>query len=215
MAAQSRVRRLIGRRRAGLDRYIGVLSREVGQGAPDSIDPITELLTQLSGKGMVHYYVVSPSTMFGVCLVGPNSGGGATASGNNSGEAGSGRRLITEFPPNIQQLLDQQDRQAFERGSPIRRPVYRKVIAGGGVAPPMHYDNSLPTYLLPGIVILPVLQCCVMMFALLQGHPLESPQLLKDGRGESSRGILAEPVLREAERGVPRLERDKGFLLAK
>ena len=50
MATQSRVRRLIGRRRAGLDRYIGVLSREVGGGgAQDNIDPITELLTQLSG----------------------------------------------------------------------------------------------------------------------------------------------------------------------
>lgn len=49
VAAQSRVRRLIGRRRAGLDRYIGVLSREVGSGGQDNIDPITELLTQLSG----------------------------------------------------------------------------------------------------------------------------------------------------------------------
>lgn len=65
---------------------------------------------------------------------------------------GSGRRLVTEFPPHIQQLLDQQDRQAFERGSPLRRPVYRKVIAGGGVAQPFQYDGSLPTYLLPGTV---------------------------------------------------------------
>ncbi len=33
-----------------MDRYIGVLSREVGSGgAQDNIDPITELLTQLSG----------------------------------------------------------------------------------------------------------------------------------------------------------------------
>lgn len=48
---QSRVRRLIGRRRAGLDRYIGVLSREVGSGQQqDNVDPITELLTQLSGR---------------------------------------------------------------------------------------------------------------------------------------------------------------------
>jgi hypothetical protein len=49
MATQTRVRRLIGRRRAGLDRYIGVLSREVGSGQQDNIDPITELLTHLSG----------------------------------------------------------------------------------------------------------------------------------------------------------------------
>ena len=47
--AQSRVRRLIGRRRAGLDRYIGALSREMGQ---DSIDPIADMLTQLTGKGL-------------------------------------------------------------------------------------------------------------------------------------------------------------------
>lgn len=51
MATQSRVRRLIGRRRAGLDRYIGVLSRggEVVSGAQDN-DPITELLAHLSGE---------------------------------------------------------------------------------------------------------------------------------------------------------------------
>ena len=50
-AVQSRVRRLIGRRRGGgLDRYIGVLQREAGQ-AQDSVDPITELLSQLSGEG--------------------------------------------------------------------------------------------------------------------------------------------------------------------
>ena len=46
---QSRVRRLIGRRRAGLDRYVGVLSREAGQ-SHDNIDPITDLLSQLSGE---------------------------------------------------------------------------------------------------------------------------------------------------------------------
>ena len=45
---QSRVRRLIGRRRAGLDRYVGMF-RESGQ-AQDNVDPITELLSQLSSK---------------------------------------------------------------------------------------------------------------------------------------------------------------------
>lgn len=44
---QSRVRRLIGRRRAGLDRYV---YREGGQ-SQDNIDPITELLSQLSSSG--------------------------------------------------------------------------------------------------------------------------------------------------------------------
>ena len=49
-AVQSRVRRLIGRRRAGgLDRYIGAFSRESSQ-QQDSTDPITELLSQLSGS---------------------------------------------------------------------------------------------------------------------------------------------------------------------
>ena len=50
-AVQSRVRRLIGRRRAGLDRYLGTLSREASQ-PQDSVDPITELLSQLSGQKM-------------------------------------------------------------------------------------------------------------------------------------------------------------------
>ena len=43
---QSRVRRLIGRRRAGLDCYASILSREASQ--PHDYDPITELLSQLS-----------------------------------------------------------------------------------------------------------------------------------------------------------------------
>ena len=47
---QSRVRRLIGRRRGGggLDRYVGMFQREAAP-LPDSVDPITELLSQLSG----------------------------------------------------------------------------------------------------------------------------------------------------------------------
>ncbi len=66
--------------------------------------------------------------------------------------AGSGRRPITEFPPHIQQLLEQQERQGFERGSPLRRPVYRKIVAGGG-APPVQYETPLPTFLLQGMYI--------------------------------------------------------------
>lgn len=84
-----------------------------------------------------------------MCPAGPHSGGGG---GNSAGTGGgSGRRLVSEFPPHIQQLLDQQERQAFERGSPMRRPVYRKLVAGSGLAPSIQYDGSLPTYLLPGI----------------------------------------------------------------
>ena len=94
---------------------------------------------------------------------GPSSGSGAGNSGGaglsiggsgGAGGGGSGRRLISEFPPHIQQLLDQQDRQGFERGSPLRRPVYRKVVAGSGIVPPVQYDGSLPTYLLPGRLML-------------------------------------------------------------
>lgn len=76
---------------------------------------------------------------------GPNSGSG-------SGGA-SGRRLVTEFPPHIQQLLDQQDRMG---GSPLRRPMYRKVVTGGSGAPPLQYDGPLPAYLLPGVIQIPM-----------------------------------------------------------
>lgn len=52
---QSRVRRLIGRRRGGgglgaAERYMGVFQREVAQSQDN--DPITELLSQLSGGYM-------------------------------------------------------------------------------------------------------------------------------------------------------------------
>lgn len=174
MGTQNRVRRLIGRRRAGLDRYIGVLSREVGSGPQEGIDPIAELLSQLSG---------------------PNSGGGGSggAVGNSGASGSSGRRLISEFPPHIQQLLDQQERQTFERGSPMRRPVYRKLVTSGGLPPSINYDSSLPTYLLPG-------------------HPLESPQPPK-GVAES-RGLLVEPVLRETERSGTKTDKESPYLLA-
>ncbi|XP_019864411.1 PREDICTED: E3 ubiquitin-protein ligase KCMF1-like isoform X2 [Amphimedon queenslandica] len=43
---------------------------------------------------------------------------------------GGGRRLPSDIPPHIQQLLEHQERQqTFERASPLRRPVYRG--AGG------------------------------------------------------------------------------------
>lgn len=89
-----------------------------------------------------------PST--DVCSTGPNSGSGG-GSGSGAGVGGSGRRLVSEFPPHIQQLLDQQERQAFERGSPLRRPVYRKLVAGSGITP--SYEGALPTYLLPGTLL--------------------------------------------------------------
>ena len=42
---------------------------------------------------------------------------------------GAGRRIPSDIPPHIQQLLEQ-DRQSFERASPSRRPVYRKILIG-------------------------------------------------------------------------------------
>ena len=48
-----------------------------------------------------------------------------------SGGTGASRRLPSELPPHIQQLLDQQELQSFERSSPSRRPVYRKLLIGG------------------------------------------------------------------------------------
>lgn len=106
---QNRVRRLIGRRRGGgLDRYISAL-REPASQSQDNVDPISELLSQLSGPG--------------------GSGGGGTGP--------SGRRIVhAEVPSHIQQLLDHQERQALERVSPSRRPIYRKVLAPG--LPPEH-----------------------------------------------------------------------------
>ena len=47
------------------------------------------------------------------------------ASGVGGGRAGGGdRHIISDVPPHIQQLLEQQDHQAFKEGSPSRRPVY-------------------------------------------------------------------------------------------
>lgn len=136
-STQSRVRRIIGRRRAaGLDRYIGVLRQGGGQ---DSIDPITELLSQLSSKVMS-----SSNGPVYVCVCADSNGGSGTGGGGGGGA--EGRRPLSDFPTHIQQLLDQQERQAFERGSPLRRPVYRKVLAGSAVP----YDGPLPTYLVPG-----------------------------------------------------------------
>eukprot|EP00731_Ephydatia_muelleri_P020528 Em0013g255a len=115
-AMQNRVRRLIGRRRGGgggaggggggggLDRFIGSALRDPA-GSQDSVlvDPISELLAQLSSAGSG-----AP----------PPSGGGT-------------RRILSDVPSHIQQLLEQQERQVLERGSPSRRP-YRKIVISGG-----------------------------------------------------------------------------------
>ena len=79
---------------------------------------------------------------------GPGSGPGSGASGvGGGGVGGGGRRIISDVPPHIQQLLEQQDRQAFERGSPSRRPVYRKIIG-------IPSSEGLSTaYIVPGLFV--------------------------------------------------------------
>ncbi len=73
---------------------------------------------------------------------------GQSAASGNSGGGASGRRDY--YPPHIQQLLDQERHSYDHRGSPLRRPVYRKVMVGGG-APPLGYDGSpLPVNLNAG-----------------------------------------------------------------
>ena len=44
------------------------------------------------------------------------------------------RRILSDVPSHIQQLLEQQERQVLERASPSRRP-YRKIVIGGGGPP--------------------------------------------------------------------------------
>ena len=64
---------------------------------------------------------------------------------------GGSRRLVPEVPAHIQQLLEHQERQAFERGSPLRRPVYRKVITpGSGESGGPNTEGTTATYLIPG-----------------------------------------------------------------
>lgn len=106
--------------------------------------------------------------------------------------------------------------------------MYRKVVAGSGLAPSIQYDGSLPTYLLPGNVaaaehvIGQSITSSLYLFlplspppSLSKGHPLvESPQPLKGSGAESSRGLLVEPNLRDSDRGVARPE-ENAYLLAK
>lgn len=120
-AMQNRVRRLIGRRRGGgggggLDRFIGMRDPA---GSQDSVlvDPISELLAQLSGAGSG-----AP----------PPPGGGT-------------RRILSDVPSHIQQLLEQQERQVLERGSPSRRP-YRKIIISGGPGSEGAAGNGAPIF---------------------------------------------------------------------
>ena len=63
------------------------------------------------------------------------------------GSSAAARRIPPDVPPHIQQLLEQQERQALERGSPMRRPICRRVLTSGG---PEFGDGPGNVYIVPG-----------------------------------------------------------------
>ncbi|CAI8013990.1 hypothetical protein GBAR_LOCUS8800 [Geodia barretti] len=111
----------------------------------DNVDPITELLSQLSGTG---------SGSGGAGGGGGSGGGGSGGSGVGSmsqgaGGGAGGRRLFSDMPAHVQHLLE--ERQHFERVSPSRRTVYRKIVSGmqGSANPSMAYHLSGHNPVLP------------------------------------------------------------------
>ena len=68
------------------------------------------------------------------------------------GGGAASRRIPPDVPPHIQQLLEQQERQALERGSQMRRPICRRVLAPGGSE---FADNPGSVYLIPGVWFVP------------------------------------------------------------
>ena len=66
-----------------------------------------------------------------------------------AGGSGATRRIPPDVPPHIQQLLEQQERQALERGSPMRRPICRRVLASGGTE---YTDSPGNVYIVPGVL---------------------------------------------------------------
>ena len=59
-----------------------------------------------------------------------------------AGGGAGGRRLFSDMPAHVQHLLE--ERQHFERVSPSRRTVYRKIVSGmqGSANPSMAYHLS-------------------------------------------------------------------------
>ena len=76
------------------------------------------------------------------------SGGGGGLGGGGGG--GGGRRVPAEVPSHIQHLIEQQqqERQAFERGAGLRRPIYRKIVAAGQGA--SAEGMAMGDYVMPG-----------------------------------------------------------------
>ena len=75
---------------------------------------------------------------------GGGGGGGSGVGGVSQGAGGGagGRRLFSDMPAHVQHLLE--ERQHFERVSPSRRTVYRKIVSGmqGSANPSMAYHLS-------------------------------------------------------------------------
>ena len=85
---------------------------------------------------------------------GGGGGLGAAAATGGGGGGGGGRRLFSEVPVHVQHLLEHQERQHFERASPSRRPVYRKIVSG------MQGSGSFPVpYHISGMTT-PTSCCC-------------------------------------------------------
>ena len=102
-------------------------------------------------------------------LAGPGSGGGSGGgggggAGGGAGGVGGGRRLFSDIPSHVQHLLEHQERQHFERASPSRRPVYRKIVSGmqGSVNP-----SAAAAYHLGVIYILYIIHVCTTTYTQL------------------------------------------------
>lgn len=82
--------------------------------------------------------------------------------GNGGGGGPGARRLIpSDVPPHIQQMLDPPERQALERRSPLRRPMYRKIVSGASGTSGLLSDSAILTGTVGGASIVGS-TCCFM-----------------------------------------------------
>lgn len=82
-----------------------------------------------------------------------------------SGGGAAARRVPPDVPPHIQQLLDQQERQALERGSPMRRPLCRRILTSGGGTEIIDSPGSV--YMIPGLCMCVHVCFCSTLFLVI------------------------------------------------